>query len=215
MVFVVYVVFVVLDARMIGRIRLAVLTMKVGDIGGGGRQKENVRVRWSLTKSSNASRGRFRAPSQRHPRDQRTPAAGPACRRFRMAAAASRVVSGGLSGSASTGGGRQAWIADKLGMHPSMVHRALSRYGLAKLSGQDRATGRSVRRYEHENPGDLVHVDIRKLGRIPDGGGHHCAARPGTLSAGPRTNRPARSTSGTHARNPHQLRHSMVTSKQL
>ena len=27
-------------------------------------------------------------------------------------------------------------------------------------------------RYEHDQPGDLVHVDIKKLGRIPDGGGH-------------------------------------------
>jgi transposase InsO family protein len=63
-------------------------------------------------------------------------------------------------------------IAYKLGMHPSTVHRVLSRYGLAKLTWQDRATGRSIRRYEHKNPGDLVHVDIKKLGRIPDGGGH-------------------------------------------
>jgi hypothetical protein len=29
-----------------------------------------------------------------------------------------------------------------------------------------------IRRYEHPHPGDLVHVDIKKLGRIPDGGGH-------------------------------------------
>ncbi|GAB3249393.1 MULTISPECIES: IS481 family transposase [Arthrobacter] len=70
-----------------------------------------------------------------------------------------------------------ARIAYKLGMHPSTVHRVLSRYGLAKLSWQDRATGRTVRRYEHENPGDMVHVDIKKLGRIPDGGGHRALGR--------------------------------------
>ena len=39
------------------------------------------------------------------------------------------------------------------------------------MSWLDRATGRVVRRYEHAQPGDLVHVDIKKLGRIPDGGG--------------------------------------------
>lgn len=70
-----------------------------------------------------------------------------------------------------------ARIAYLLGMHPSTVHKVLSRYGLAKLAWQDRATGRNIRRYEHENPGDLVHVDIKKLGRIPDGGGHKMLGR--------------------------------------
>jgi hypothetical protein len=32
-------------------------------------------------------------------------------------------------------------------------------------------------RYEHAAPGDLVHVDIKKLGRIPDGGGHRVMSR--------------------------------------
>ena len=68
-------------------------------------------------------------------------------------------------------------IGYKLGMHPSTVHRVLSRSGLAKLTWQDRATGRTIRRYEHEHPGDLVHVDIKKLGRIPDGGGHKVLGR--------------------------------------
>jgi transposase InsO family protein len=65
-----------------------------------------------------------------------------------------------------------ARIGYLLGLHPSTVHRVLSRYGLAKLAWLDRATGRVIRRYEHKSPGDLVHVDIKKLGRIPDGGGH-------------------------------------------
>lgn len=68
-------------------------------------------------------------------------------------------------------------IAYRLGMHPSTVHRVLSRFGLAKLIWQDRATGRNIRRYEHKNPGDLVHVDTKKLGRIPDGGGHKILGR--------------------------------------
>jgi transposase InsO family protein len=70
-----------------------------------------------------------------------------------------------------------ARIAYLLGPHPSTVHRVLARWRLARLSWLDRATGRSVRRYEHAAPGDLVHVDIKKLGRIPDGGGHRMVGR--------------------------------------
>jgi len=75
-----------------------------------------------------------------------------------------------------------ARIGFLLGMHPSTVHRVLSRYGLARLAWLDRPTGRVIRRYEHAAPGDLVHLDVKKLGRIPDGGGwrvHGRAARPG------------------------------------
>jgi transposase len=70
-----------------------------------------------------------------------------------------------------------ARIGFLLGIHPSAVHRVLSRYGLARLSWLDRATGRVIRRYEHEKPGDMIHVDIKKLGRIPDGGGHRSLGR--------------------------------------
>jgi transposase InsO family protein len=35
----------------------------------------------------------------------------------------------------------------------------------------DRPTGRVIRRYEHPNPGDLVHLDVKKLGKVPPGGG--------------------------------------------
>jgi transposase InsO family protein len=70
-----------------------------------------------------------------------------------------------------------ARIGYLLGIHPSTAHRVLSRFGLARLSWLDRATGRVIRRYEHHSPGDLVHVDIKKLGRIPDGGGHRSVGR--------------------------------------
>lgn len=70
-----------------------------------------------------------------------------------------------------------ARIGYLLGLQPSTVHKVLSRFGLAKLSWLDRATGRVIRRYEHEKPGDLIHVDIKKLGRIPDGGGHRVMDR--------------------------------------
>jgi hypothetical protein len=77
-----------------------------------------------------------------------------------------------------------ARIGFHLGLHPSTVHRVLARWGLARLRWLDRATGRVIRRYEHDAPGDLVHVDIKKLGRIPDGGGHRVLGR----TAGNRNN---------------------------
>jgi transposase InsO family protein len=67
-------------------------------------------------------------------------------------------------------------IAGRLNMHASTVHRVITRLGLPKLALLDQATGELIRRekpvrYERAAPGDLVHVDIKKLGNIPDGGG--------------------------------------------
>ncbi|MCX2947399.1 IS481 family transposase [Lentzea sp. NEAU-D7] len=70
-----------------------------------------------------------------------------------------------------------ARIAYLLGLNPSTVHRILRRYRLSRLRHLDRATGQPIRRYEHPTPGDLVHVDIKKLGNIPDGGGHRVTSR--------------------------------------
>jgi transposase InsO family protein len=68
-----------------------------------------------------------------------------------------------------------ARIGPKVGLPASTVHKILRREGLPRLSEVDLATRqalrRSVRRYEHDAPGDLVHLDIKKLGQIPDGGG--------------------------------------------
>ena len=64
-----------------------------------------------------------------------------------------------------------ARIAYLLGLHPSTVHRVLTRYGAAKLRWLDRPTGRVIRRMEALHCGDLVHVDVKKLGKIPAGGG--------------------------------------------
>jgi hypothetical protein len=64
-----------------------------------------------------------------------------------------------------------ARIGYLLGVHPSTVHRVLTRYRMARLSWLDRGTGRVIRRYEHAHPGDLVHLDVKRLGKIPDGGG--------------------------------------------
>jgi transposase InsO family protein len=64
-----------------------------------------------------------------------------------------------------------ARIAGRLGLAVSTCHAILRRAGAARLAHLDRATGRPIRRYEHAHPGDLIHVDVKKLGNIPDGGG--------------------------------------------
>jgi transposase InsO family protein len=67
-------------------------------------------------------------------------------------------------------------ISYHLGVPRSTVGRVLARYQMPLLAHLDQATGLPIRkpkpvRYEASRPGDLVHVDIKKLGRIPDGGG--------------------------------------------
>ena len=64
-----------------------------------------------------------------------------------------------------------ARIAWRLGLSPSTVHRVLVRYHCPPLAHLDRAAAVPVRRYERARPGELVHVDVKKLGNIPDGGG--------------------------------------------
>ena len=61
-------------------------------------------------------------------------------------------------------------LAHELGMARSTVYGVLRRQGLGVLRMMDRAT-RAVIRYERGRPGELVHLDVKKLGRIPDGGG--------------------------------------------
>ncbi len=69
------------------------------------------------------------------------------------------------------------WIGRELGLPASTVGRILRRHQVPLLRDLDRLTGIPVRtrssdlRYERDHPGDLVHVDVKKLGRIPDGGG--------------------------------------------
>jgi transposase InsO family protein len=65
-------------------------------------------------------------------------------------------------------------IAWQLSMQPSTVYGVLKRAGLNLLARLDRST-RSVIRYERGRPGEMIHLDIKKLGRIPDGGGKRIA----------------------------------------
>jgi transposase InsO family protein len=75
-------------------------------------------------------------------------------------------------------------IGAHLQLPASTVGRVLRRHHTAPLAACDpvtgqviRATRRSVNRYEHDRPGSLVHVDVKKLGRIPDGGGWRAHGR--------------------------------------
>lgn len=62
-------------------------------------------------------------------------------------------------------------IAGQLGVAAATVHAVLTRCGINRLSHIDRVTGEPIRRYEHDHPGSLIHVDVTKFGNIPDGGG--------------------------------------------
>ena len=70
-----------------------------------------------------------------------------------------------------------AQIASELGIPTSTVHAVLVRCRINRLSRLDRATSEPIRRYEHEHPGSLIHVDVTKFGTIPDGGGHKFLSR--------------------------------------
>ena len=70
------------------------------------------------------------------------------------------------------------WLGPELGMAPRTVTRILRRHGVPRLWECDPLTGEVIRaskttavRYERDRPGELVHVDVKKLGRIPPGGG--------------------------------------------
>jgi transposase InsO family protein len=67
-------------------------------------------------------------------------------------------------------------LAPELGMARSTVYGLLRRHGLSRLDHTDRPTGTPIR-YEKDRPGELVHVDVKKLGRIPPGGGHRVHGR--------------------------------------
>jgi len=70
-----------------------------------------------------------------------------------------------------------ARIGYLLGLHPSTVHRVLTRYRMARLRWLDRPTGQVIRRIESSRCGELVHLDVKKLGKIPAGGGWRMVGR--------------------------------------
>jgi transposase InsO family protein len=84
----------------------------------------------------------------------------------------------------------QDWLGPELGIPARTVSRILRRHQLPYLRELDPISGEVIRtskttavRYERDHPGELVHMDVKKIGRIPDGGGwraHGRAARKAT-----------------------------------
>ena len=75
-------------------------------------------------------------------------------------------------------------VAARTGVPARTVSRIIARSGLPRLADLDPMTGERIRaskttaiRYERERPGELVHMDVKKLGRIPDGGGWKALGR--------------------------------------
>jgi hypothetical protein len=76
------------------------------------------------------------------------------------------------------------WIAAELGVPARTVTRVLRRHHVPRLAECDPLTGQRIRatrhtttRYERSRPGELVHLDVKKIGRIPDGGGWRAHGR--------------------------------------
>ena len=72
----------------------------------------------------------------------------------------------------------QDWLSAELGIPARTVSRILRRHHVPYLHELDPITGVAIRssktttiRYERDRPGELVHVDVKKIGKIPDGGG--------------------------------------------
>jgi transposase InsO family protein len=85
-----------------------------------------------------------------------------------------------------------ARLAGIVGVPASTVHRILVRHGVNRLRWMDRPTGRVIRRIETSRCGELVHIDVKKLARVPTGGGHKKRGRAVTK------NRPGRGYSYIH-----------------
>jgi transposase InsO family protein len=73
-----------------------------------------------------------------------------------------------------------ARLAGIVGVPASTVHRVLVRAGVNRLRWLDRPTGRVIRRIETSRCGELVHIDVKKLAKVPRGGGHRVHGRAGT-----------------------------------
>jgi transposase InsO family protein len=78
----------------------------------------------------------------------------------------------------------QDWLGPELGVPARTVSRILRRHQVPYLCECDPLTGEVIRaskttatRYERDEPGELVHMDVKKIGRIPDGGGWRAHGR--------------------------------------
>lgn len=82
----------------------------------------------------------------------------------------------------------QDWIGPELGVPARTVSRVLRRHRVPYLRVLDPLTGEVIRaskatavRYERGRPGELVHVDVKKIGKIPAGGGWRALGRAATV----------------------------------
>jgi len=82
----------------------------------------------------------------------------------------------------------QDWIGPEIGIPARTVSAILRRHRVPYLRECDPLTGEIIRaskttavRYEHDHPGSLVHMDVKKVGRIPDGGGWRAHGRAATV----------------------------------
>jgi transposase len=106
-----------------------------------------------------------------------TPARTPAAVEARVLAMRARLRRGAV------------YLAGELGLMASTVGRILHRNQVPALTTVDPITGLPVRRrhsgirYERRNPGDLLHVDVKKFGRVPDGGGWRLRGCEATMGA--------------------------------
>ena len=69
------------------------------------------------------------------------------------------------------------FISWETGIPRSTVYAVLARNGMSRLRDLDREPPEPVVRYEHASPGDLVHIDVKKLGRLGEGGGWRFGGR--------------------------------------
>jgi transposase InsO family protein len=88
------------------------------------------------------------------------------------------------------------WIGAELGVPPRTVSRVLARHRLPRLAVLDPITGALIKsskttavRYERARPGELVHMDVKKIGRIPTGGGWRAHGRQAGSTARDRATR--------------------------
>ena len=84
------------------------------------------------------------------------------------------------------------YLGARTGLPASTVWRILKRNGLNRLSWIDRPTGRVIRRYERSAAGELVHLDIKKVGKIPQAGAGASTAAAQTAPSEPIAPRGAR-----------------------
>jgi transposase InsO family protein len=89
----------------------------------------------------------------------------------------------------------QDWLGPELGVPARTVSRVLRRHDMPRLCTLDPMTGQIIRaskstavRYERDRPGELVHMDVKKIGRIPVGGGWRAHGRAATSTGRDRTN---------------------------